>query len=135
MSYEINTLLIVDDEELICRGLLRQFRGRFDRVYTATHPCDAERILAEVPVTDLICDYNLGETVPYGTDLLIKWRRDYPQIRRAVIFSGADLSRVSMEKSVDAAISKSAPPEDLVAALMPLTDSGQIREASGIEIR
>jgi DNA-binding NarL/FixJ family response regulator len=135
MSYEMNTLLIVDDEELICRGLLRQFRGRFDRVYFATHPGDAERILADIEVTDLICDYNLGENVPPGTELLHEWRRAYPNIRRAVIFSGTDLSCVSIPRTVDSAVSKTASIDVLFAALIPEYAQKKTSEAVGMENR
>ena len=126
-------VLIVDDEELICRSLLRQFRGRFDRVYFATHPIDAERILLDVEVTDLICDYNLGEAVPFGTELLTEWRQAYPHIRRAVIFSGADLSEVSIPKWVDVAISKSASVEELYAAVIPENSRREILEGALIK--
>ena len=127
MPYEINTLLIVDDEELICRGVLRQLQGRFDRVYFATHPEDAERILAESEVTNLICDYNLGETMPRGTELLAKWRQAYPHIRRAVIYSAADLSQISLPEWVDTAVSKAKSADDLYIALVPDDGSRAIR--------
>ncbi len=117
MSYKFSTLLIVDDDELICRGVLRQLRGQFEHVYFATRPDDAERILEEFEVTTLVCDYDLGEAMPTGTELLTRWRQAYPNIRRAVIYSGADLSRIRMPEAVDTAVSKGASAEHLSFAL------------------
>ena len=121
------TLLIVDDEELVCRGILRSFKRCFDEVYFATHPEDAERILKQTAVTNLVCDYHLGEGVPRGTELMERWRRAYPQIRKAVLYSGADLSTVT-SSCVDSKISKSLPIHSLFHAVL----SDEAQEASSI---
>ena len=112
------TLLIVDDEELVCRGVARGFRHAFEHICFATHPDEAERILADEEVTDLICDYNLGESLPAGTDLMERWRRAFPQIQRAVLYSGADLSQIALSCWIDFKISKSCPIADLYHAVL-----------------
>ena len=111
------TLLIVDDEELVCRGVLRSFKRCFDEVYFATHPEQAEQILKKSSITSLVCDYHLGEGLPPGTELMERWRRAYPQIQKAVLYSGADLSAVS-SKWIDSKISKSLPMDSLFQAVL-----------------
>jgi CheY-like chemotaxis protein len=118
MTPEKTTLLVVDDEELICRVLLRDFRNRFDKVLFATRLEEAERILESVEVTDLVCDYNLGEAVPRGTELLEKWRKAYPQIERAVIYTGTDTTKITPTEWIDSTVSKDLPLHCLLNALL-----------------
>lgn len=118
MSRAKRTLLIVDDEELVCRGILRSFKHSFDCVYFATHPDEAERILKQDEVTSLVCDYHLGESLPTGTELMERWRRAYPKIQKAVLYSGADLSKISSSRWVDSKISKSLPISNLFNAVL-----------------
>ena len=118
MNRQKTTLLIVDDEELVCRGILRNFRRCFDQVYFATHPDDAERILRESEVTSLVCDYHLGESLPRGTELMARWRSAYPHIKKGVLYSGTDLSQVIGSKWIDSKISKSLPLSYLYHAVM-----------------
>jgi CheY-like chemotaxis protein len=117
MTPEKTTLLVVDDEELICRVLLRDFKNRFDKVLFATRLEEAERILESGEVTDLVCDYNLGEAVPRGTELLEKWRKAYPQIERAVIYTGTDTSKITPAEWIDSTVSKDMPLHCLLSAL------------------
>ena len=109
MNRHKTTLLIVDDEELVCRGILRNFKHRFDQVFFATDPNEAEKILQRGEVTSLVCDYHLGESMPKGTELLAKWRRSYPHIKKAVLYSGTDLSKIVWSYGIDSKISKSLP--------------------------
>jgi CheY-like chemotaxis protein len=118
MNRQKTTLLIVDDEELVCRGILRNFRHCFDQIFFATHPDDAERILQQAEVTNLVCDYYLGDSVPRGTELMIKWRKSYPRIKKAVLYTGADLSRIIPEMGIDSSISKSLPLSCLYKAVL-----------------
>ena len=118
MNRQKTTLLIVDDEELVCRGILRNFRRCFDQVYFATHPDEAERILRESEVTSLVCDYHLGDSLPRGTELMERWRQAYPHIRKAVLYSGADLNKVINSKWIDSKISKSNPLSCLYKAVL-----------------
>jgi DNA-binding NarL/FixJ family response regulator len=119
MDRQKTTLLIVDDEELVCRGILRNFKNCFDQIFFATHPDDAEKILKQTEVTELVCDYYLGDSVPRGTELLAKWRRCYPHIRKAVLYSGTDLSKIIASYGVDFKISKSLPLSSLYKAVAP----------------
>jgi len=118
MTPEKTTLLVVDDEELICRVLLRDFKNRFDKVLFATRLEEAERILESGEVTDLVCDYNLGEAVPRGTELLEKWRKAYPQIERAVIYTGTDTTKIAPAEWIDSTVSKDLPLRCLLNALL-----------------
>ncbi len=103
---------------MVCRGISRGFRHDFEQVCFATHPDEAERILAEEEVTDLICDYDLGESLPTGTELMERWRKAFPQIQKAVLYSGADLSKITLSWWIDFKISKSCPIADLYRAVL-----------------
>lgn len=118
MNCAKRSLLIVDDEELVCRGILRTFKRTFDDVQFAIHPDEAERILKRGEVTHLVCDYHLGETLPNGVEWMERWRKAYPKIQRAVLYSGADLSEISPSRWVDFKISKSHPIRLLVNAVL-----------------
>ena len=127
MNRQKTTLLIVDDEELVCRGISRSFKRCFDQVYFATHPDEAERILQQGEVTSLVCDYHLGDSLPRGTELMERWRRAYPHIKNAVLYSGTDLSKIISSKWVDSKISKSHPLSCLYKAVLLEENSDEIR--------
>ncbi len=118
--------LVVDDEELICRGILRAFKGRFHRVFTATGPDDAEEILKRCDIAVLVCDYYLGESSPRGTELLEKWRRAYPSIERAILYTGTDPVLIRPSEWVDSTLSKAIPPKELYRVLIaPAEEMGR----------
>jgi CheY-like chemotaxis protein len=121
MTPKKTMLLIVDDEELVCRVLSRDFKHKFDRVLFATRPEDAEEILATGEVTSVVCDYNLGDGAPRGTELLEKWRKAYPKIERAVIYTGTDPSRIGLTKWIDSTVSKGLPLAHLYTAVAGLS--------------
>ncbi len=110
-----DTLLVVDDEPGICRNMARLLGGCFDCVHTATSQSEAERVLREERITHLICDYNLGEDVPSGAELISEWRGRFPSIGRAVLFTGSTKSEISILPGVDRVFFKPGDLPELIA--------------------
>lgn len=122
MATHKNAVLIVDDEELICRGILRELKGRFHLVFTAAGQGEAEAILNRGDITILICDYFLGASSPRGTELLEKWRKSYPSIEKAVLYTATDPASIPPSEGVDATLSKAISPGEIYRILAALPD-------------
>ncbi|MCP4602812.1 MAG: response regulator [Proteobacteria bacterium] len=114
----LKVALIVDDEKIACSALSFFLKRHFDEVLMANDPADAEALLNKCRVTHLICDHWLGAKKPMGIDLVSKWRKQYPSINCAVILTGADVSSLCTDASVDKVLSKAAPPELLLSSLL-----------------
>ena len=96
-------LLIVDDLPEVGSSSRRLFKHSFDAVHCATTPERAETVLttAEPRVTHLLCDFNLGDGVPNGMQLIQAWRALYPELQLAALYSAADIDDLPAEKGVD----------------------------------
>jgi ActR/RegA family two-component response regulator len=101
--------LVVDDEIANCWQLTRLLGQRFDAVLSATTVAGAERQLATREVTHLICDQELGADSATGAELIPKWRRRFPALRCAVLFTGARVEPAELPPEVDAVVSKDDP--------------------------
>ena len=110
-------LLIVDDDPRICRALSRRLLSSFDTLRTACTQREAESWLGRERISHLICDYDLGKGVPKGTELALRWRREYPSIERAVLFTGACPDEAVGTFGIDAVICKTADFFELMASL------------------
>ena len=110
-------LLVLDDESTVCRALSRLLSRRVREVLTAGSPAEAEAILKTGVVTHLICDHWLGPGSPLGVDLAAAWRKKYPSIKRTVILTGTDTTRLDPHPGIDAITDKTVDPEALVEAL------------------
>lgn len=111
------TVLILDDDARVGKSVARILLCGFDRVFTATTPSQAEALLGSNRVTHLVFDCDLGEGQPKGTDLVSRWRNEYPAIERAVIVTGSRLSEIDPPPEVDVVLSKPAARVELFAAL------------------
>ena len=98
--------LVVDDEAKVCSMLRRAFGPSFDQVLTATSCAEADIVLKDGMITHLVCDYCLGAGQPLGTEAVVAWRKAYPTITRALIFSGSDIASIASPPEVDAVVSK-----------------------------
>lgn len=98
--------LIVDDDSLLARAVASVLQDRFQRVFTARTPLEAEAILMKEPVTHLLCDHDLGRGVPTGAQLIPRWRIEFPSIARAVIFSGSARAEIDLPVEVDLFLAK-----------------------------
>ncbi len=107
----------VDDSAMTVKTISRTLGKFFDQFYGATSPAEAEAILQTHPVSHLICDFDLGGEHPVGTDLVQKWRPQYPGIVRAIIFSGSRPSMIPTIPEVDAVLEKPSSLPALMAAL------------------
>ena len=122
MAIEKKCVLIVDDYDQITRLMKWALRSSFERVFSASDPAAATRILENHDVTHLLCDYCLGvgggPAGVSGFTFVEFWRREFPGIERAVIFTGADIERLKKPVEVDAMVSKAEGMDAVIAALM-----------------
>jgi CheY-like chemotaxis protein len=110
-----DTLLVVDDEPRICKHIARMLEKSFDSVHTATSQREAEQVLGEARVTHLICDYNLGDDSPSGTELISEWRGRFPSIGLAVLFTASAESQISILPGVDKVFFKPTDIPEMIA--------------------
>ena len=110
-----DTLLIVDDEPRICKHLARLLEKSFYSVHTAVSQSEAELILGEERVTHLICDYNLGDDSPSGTELISEWRGRFPSIDLAVLFTASAEFQIKMLPGIDRVFFKPRDIPELIA--------------------
>ena len=110
-----DTLLVVDDEPRICKHIARMLEKSFDSVHTATSQSEAEQVLGEERVTHLICDYNLGDDSPLGTELISEWRGRFPSIGLAVLFTASAVFQVKILPGVDKVFFKTRDIPEMIA--------------------
>ena len=113
------SVLVLDDDVLICRALSRLLKRSFDRVYTACTGSEARRILRSHTVHFLLCDFDLGPNECDGTVLTAQLRAQFPTIRHAAIFSGETPGHVPSCEAADAIWQKGSAVmhlSDLIAA-------------------
>ena len=103
---KLRRLLIVDDDARLCRALSRRLESSFSALHTASTLEDADRWLTDERITHLICGQNLGEQVPKGTELVARWRREHPSIKRVVLFTGDHMNDAVDRTGLDAIICK-----------------------------
>ena len=111
-----SVLLILDDEPMIVRLITRWFKKDFSEILYATTPMEAEELLANKPVTHFVCDANLGPNQPQGIDLINRWFPMYPNIKKAVLFTGMALESVPTDRGIQI-ISKGDDPNVLLTHL------------------
>ena len=115
-------VLVVDDYNQISRLMERALRTSFDAVFTASDPADASRVLEKHHITHLLCDLHLeagrGTERVTGFTFIEFWRRQFPDIERAVVFTGADIEPLKKPSEVDAVVSKAEGMDAVIAALM-----------------
>jgi len=111
-------ILLVDDEELVRRTMARALARYFPEVLTAANQTEAEQMLEHREVTHVICDWNLGEGHPKGTEIVPLWRERWPSITHAVIFSGTAPADIGEQlPGVDGVVDKADGLEPLLEAL------------------
>ena len=131
MKMEKPTVLVVDDYTQLSRLMARVLSSSFDKVYTTDDPKEAEQILKTHKITHLLCDLYLGacsnlESVS-GITFVEFWRKRYSRIQRAVIFTGADTTRLKIPAEVDAVVSKADGVQRVVEVLLNVKSKGKRR--------
>lgn len=109
--------MAVDDSEIVLKSFRRVLSQGFDEVFTASNPIEAEAVLQQCQVTHVVCDFHLGDGVPFGTELISDWRRRFPCIQRAVIVSGSLRDEIVPPPEVDAVLGKPVTMAELIEAL------------------
>jgi len=123
-SSNSRVLLIIDDSAIVRETISSLLGFCFDEVLAVAYPDEAERILETKRITHLLCDNDFGETFPTGMDLIPEWRRRFPEIECAVLFTGDPFSNVDDLEGVDKIVVKPAQCDTLVSSLAvePLDD-------------
>ena len=103
---EALSILVVDDDEMICRAVSRLLKRTCDRVYTACSAAEARSILRAHRVDFLLCDFDLDSNECDGATLTTQLRMQFPKIRHAVIFSGELPGQIPPCSAADAIWSK-----------------------------
>ena len=114
---EDTALLIVNDDKLVCSHLHRVLKTYFDDVLSARNSAQATEALKLLKVTHVFCEFDLGPLEPNGFDLIVEWRAAYPEIRRAIVVTDVDTSRVAEPQEVDAVVLKKGGVQVLLKAL------------------
>lgn len=96
-------------------------RPLFDQVLTASDPEQADAHLAENAVSHVVCGYHLGIGLQTGAELIARWRRRHPGLKRAILCTGSNPDDVSAGSEVDAVLRKP-------------TNRVEVAEALGIEV-
>ena len=87
-------LLIVDDESDLCRMLAEHFEGRFDaRVFTATTPGEALRLLEELQPEGMLLDIDLRSRLN-GFDVLARLKEISPGTKVIMVTGVSDFQSV-----------------------------------------
>ncbi len=111
-------LLLVDDDSLVLQLLSRVFLPSFDEVLTATNSLDAEILVKTNHITHLVCDHDLGANEPNGLSLIPHFRKTRPEIERAVLFTGSNITRKAVPSSIDRVVVKTADVDELYDAVL-----------------
>ncbi len=112
-----SVLLVVDDESSVCRALARMLKNRVDEIVTAFSPQEAETVLGSRKITHLICDHWFGAGQPLGLNLAGKWKNEHSSIRRAVVLTGTDITKLEAPPGVHQVIAKTVKADELAEAL------------------
>lgn len=110
-------LLIVDDEQSVCRALTRLLDRQVRRIETASNPTEAEIVLRSGNITHVICDHWFGPGQALGIDLAARWKKTYPSIQKAVVLTGTDIDKLPDATGVDRVLPKIVDPDDLIEVL------------------
>lgn len=98
-------LLVVDNEPQITRLVRRVCTKDFAIVYTACSAKRATQILNSIPVTHLVCDFNLNED-QNGVALICGWRSQFSSLQRTILYTGSDFSQISTPDQIDVVLQK-----------------------------
>lgn len=103
------SVLLVQYQVSVARALSRNLTQFYRDVHLAVTPDEAELLLEKRnSQLHLVCGQYFGVGRPLGQHLIATWRERYPEIRRAVLATGAELDSEQLE-GVDGVYHKPAP--------------------------
>lgn len=105
-STAAHNILIIDDNESVCRSLIRYLKDSADLVLSAGSFEEALEILHKERIHVLICDFNLGSFEPNGVQMIEAIRKTRPEIRCAIILTGESIVSIPPSQEVDAVLEK-----------------------------
>lgn len=111
-------LLVAQSNPFVARSLARLLSPHFERVHSAVSITEAEEILKDPTSTptDLVCGQYFGDDCPSGSELVQRWRSEYPTLRRVVMATGVTDVPAQIE-GVDAIVGKPTDPSVLASLL------------------
>ena len=122
---ELPTVLIVDDDELVLRGLARALKAQFS-VTTAPAVEDAIELLQSVTFSAVVSDMDLPDGT--GIDVLRAARREQPHAIR-VLHTGGELPKAAMGKRighlVQHIVKKPAETQQLTTIILSALDANE----------
>ena len=108
-------ILVVDDKDIVRRGVVRLLTLHFDTVLSAGTPAEAEAVLEREQPPYLLCDYWLGHGHLPATSLIPAWRLAYPCLRRVALMTGTKASALRGSEGVDGVFQKPLELREVIA--------------------
>jgi len=94
-------ILVLDDKDMVRRGVVRLLKIAFRTVLDAKTPQVADRILASERPAFLLCDYWLGRRYPPATTFIPHWRATCPWLLRVALMTGTSPEALGRCDGVD----------------------------------
>ena len=110
------SLLVADGCFLIHKLIFRLFEGTFDSILPAATATEAEMFLRNYNVSHIVISARIAEGMS-TTDLVDRWRAQYPTIQRVVLYTGAEISSTELGSSIDAVVTKPCHCQSLINAV------------------
>ena len=99
-------LLILDDRDDLRVSLKRLFGLMFDEVLLAGTPEEAEEHLRNSSPPFFLCDYWLGREHPPGSEVVRRFRKQFPCLERVALMTGSKVSALTDTVGADIVFSK-----------------------------
>ena len=99
-------ILIVDDRADVLSAVSRLMSLWFENVLSAETPNEAEALLRQHQPKYLLCDYHLGNDHPPATELVARWREEWPCLERVALMTGTRPSSIRGSPGVDHVFAK-----------------------------
>jgi DNA-binding NtrC family response regulator len=107
MTLQNYTILLVDDDAKLIRGLERHLASDSCSVFSAVSAREAMAVVCGTHIDVVVCDNAMPGMS--GVALLAHFRRDHPEVRRIMLtgeLSARDRGRLSRDIGVDAILEK-----------------------------
>lgn len=111
------SILLVEDNDLVARGVTRWLRCYFARVAVVVTAAQAIEALRAERFAVVLSDYDLGAGFD-GAELLALVAREWPAIRRVLYSANDDAELAGPRSRAHAVVRKTAEPAELLAALL-----------------
>ena len=111
------TLLVIDSNESTRKVLNRVLSSKFEEVHTAKSFVEAIRITRDIEITHLVTAFVFEKEGVNGFEVGAYLRSSRSKIQRVIVFTGADVSDLTIPDGIDAVVFKPAGLEELTDVL------------------